>query len=184
MSRLACLAKGKMNRGNDRVDSFALSTPIMMVDAIALVMALEQSRAHEVRDCPAHIGPPGMQQPRTNLIGHDLLCSRMIGRQGPIALEVAPNLSDHRTPSAIAMRHRQQGPAQPVPDRNCAAIVLNIRTGTRGTTSRARDQVEYHEGVTRPGRHPRQPFQDGRQVEMFVIGRYARQQPKSMIKNT
>ncbi len=95
MSWLAGLAKGLMNRRDDRVDGLALRTPIAMVDAIALVMALEHSGAHEVRYCPAHIVPPGMQQPRTNLIGHELLCSRMVGPQGPVALEVAPNLTCH-----------------------------------------------------------------------------------------
>ena len=48
MSLLADLSKGQVNRRDNRIDGLTLSTPIAMVDAIALVMALEQSRAHEV----------------------------------------------------------------------------------------------------------------------------------------
>lgn len=91
-----------------------------------------------------------MQQPLADLLGHDLICSRLVGGQGSLVLGVAPNLINDCAPSAIAMRHRQQSIAQPIPDRNRAAIVFDIRTGTRRTTSSPRDQVQHYEGVPRP----------------------------------
>lgn len=130
----------------DRIDRFTLRAPVLVVDPISLIMAADQSGSNEIRDSAADVGTPRMPKAGTNLFSDHLFRQPLVGRQHTFTEKFGAHLIDHSDAARIALCHWHQGIAQPVPDRDRSAVLAHIRAGAVALASRARDQVEDHEG--------------------------------------
>lgn len=144
-----------------------------MIDPITLVMAMEQSGPDKIRNSTTDIGPPRMQEAIADFGRNDVSGGIGVRRKQAFAGKITTYLVDNCPTTNIALRHRQKGAAEPVPDWNCTAILVHVRACATGSPSRAGNQVQNHERVARPGRNAGKPLENRRQVQAILIFRQA-----------
>lgn len=104
-----------------------------MINAVTLIVAVDEPSPDKIGDRAADIGPPRMQKTLANLVRNTLLGSGGIRRQHALVLEVAADLIDNRPAADIALRHWNQGVTEPIPlqDRRQIERLIIGRRGYR-----------------------------------------------------
>ncbi|WP_340318061.1 hypothetical protein [Rhizorhabdus argentea] len=150
---VACQRQSHIRRY--RINGFALRAPIGMIDAVALIMAVQQSGAYKVRYRPAHIRPTGSQDARLDLL--ILLLSQIarIFRGVSVCHQLRPDRCNHGRAATVAIGQRRQCPAKPVAYRNLVGFASDIRSETAILSCRLRDQVEDEQHISRTFRYLR-----------------------------
>lgn len=118
-----------------------------MIDAISLIMAMQQSRAYKVRYRAANIRPTGSQDARLDLL--ILLLSQIarIFRRVSLCHYLRPDPCNHGRTATIAIGQRRQCLAEPVAYRNLVGFTSDIRSETAILSCGLRNQVEDEQHI-------------------------------------
>lgn len=157
--------KGSPSFMGDGVDGLPLRAAILMVDPIALVMALYETGAHKIRDRPADVASAGTTNPGAHFLVDDARRAGGIGGKRLPALEVAPDGIDNREPSCIALGHGHKGIAKPIANRHMTIGLPDIGTSAVRRTRRLRDEAQDHIGIARTPRDEGKPCEQGWKVQ-------------------
>lgn len=170
-ARLAVLAESSPSLTSDGVDRFPPGAAIVMIDPIALIMALYEACSYEVRYGPADVAPAGTANARPHFCIDDARRGGCIGGKRMPAFKVAPYSLDNRAPTCVTLSHGYQSVTEPIANRHMTIGILDIGTGAVGCACCLRDQIENHVGVARTPRDGGEPFEQGREVHHLLVGR-------------
>ncbi len=110
----------------DRVDSLALGTAVVMVDAVALIVPPHEAGPDEFRNRSAHVRAPGETDSLLNLRGDQLFGGGYVGWKLIALLELRSNFPCDRKTAGIPPGDRSEGIAEPVPHRHLAVPVTDV----------------------------------------------------------
>jgi hypothetical protein len=96
--------QGTLNGWNDRIDGLALGAAIGMIDAVALIVAVDEPGPDKIGDRAADIGAPRIQKALANLVGNALFGRGGVRRQHALTLKIAADLIDNSPTADIALR--------------------------------------------------------------------------------
>jgi hypothetical protein len=152
-SKVACQCQTHIRC--DGINRFALGTSIRMIDAVTLVMAMQQSSTHQVRYRSANICPAGSKDTRLNLL--ILLLSKIVfGFRGfRLCQQLRADRCNHSRTTTVAIGQRCQRLAEPVAYRNMVGFASDIRSKTAILSRGLRDQIEDQQHISRTFRHLR-----------------------------
>ena len=135
-----------------------------MIDAIALIMTLEQAGLDQFRGCTAEVGLARCAHPGAHFILHSRLVFHGVSAQPAVAAQLLPHSLHQRHPARIALAHRRQCVAQPVPQRHQSIFDPNHRPSAAVRSRHIGDQRQQHEGVARARAAMRQLIEQQRNI--------------------
>lgn len=77
---LCSFSKRSLYRGRNRIDRLSTGSAVFVVDAVALIVPMQQSSTNQIRHGTADVSAARMTKPRTHLVSNHLLCASYIGR--------------------------------------------------------------------------------------------------------
>lgn len=119
-----------------------------MIDAVPLIMAMQQSGPYKVRYRPTNIRPTGSQDARLDLL--ILLLSQIarIFRYFSLCHQLRPNRCNHGRSATVAIGERRQCLAEPVAYWDLVGFASDIRSETAILSCGLRDQVEDEQHIS------------------------------------
>lgn len=148
----------------DRIDGYALSAPIGMIDAVPLIMAMQQTSAYEVRYRSANVRPTGSQDARLNLLILLLSQFARIFQGVSLCHQLRADRFNHGCAATIAIGQRRQCLTEPVAYRNLVVgFASDIRSETAILSCCLRDQVEDEQHISGTFRYLRNALDKIRQ---------------------
>jgi len=132
-----------------RIDGQALGAAIFMIDAIAPIMALDQTRAYQLGYSPADGGHSGFPYAIANRRIDNAIRFHGISWQFARGGQCRPHLLRRRTTLRMPRSAGRNCPGEPLPDRHQPFTIADERPRLAIGPRNARNKVEDHEGVTR-----------------------------------
>ena len=132
---------------NQCIDGVALPAAVLMVDAIALIVAPQESCIHEFGNGTAEIAFARSTNARAHFLGDRPLCILRIAREHPASDEVFVDSVGQRRGTRAALGHWRERVAKPVAQRNKLVVPLDPGTGASVGPGDLGNQIEQHEGV-------------------------------------
>ena len=176
MQRIAATRRGGAREGASYsagygVDRLALRAAVLMIDPVALIMPLDEARTDELGDTVADIGLARRADALTHLVVDQLGGLIAIGGKHAPSAKLGSHAFGEPDALGIALAHRRQCVAQPVTQRHWPAAGGNEGPGAARGAACLCDQVEDHEGVTRPQRCLGENFQQRWEIGGALVHR-------------
>ena len=167
--------------GQQGINGLPLGAPVEMIDTIALIVPLHQSRLHQIRDRSADAAPCGLAQP---VLHHfvQYLVDRW-NRQSIVPLQINTKPFTDRLPPVVPLRHRDHGLSQPVSHRYRYTVMDDVRTRDALFIGRLSDQIEYDKGISWAPRGFHDPLGDRWHFQSSLFAR-ARLEEVRLVEHT
>ena len=127
---------------NQCIDGMALPAAVPVVDAIALIVAPQESCIHEFGNRAAEIAFARSSNARAHFLGDRPLCILRIAREHSASGEVSMDALGQGQVTRAALGHWRERVAKPVAQRNKLVAPLDPGTGAPVGTGDLRNQVE------------------------------------------
>ncbi|SEK04022.1 hypothetical protein SAMN05518849_13214 [Sphingobium sp. AP50] len=149
----------------DGVNSFTLSTPVGMVNPIALIVPTKKACLYQVGHRPANAGTAGADDAVLNLRNagaFEISCITPLSCGGH---HLSPYSFDKGHATAIAFGKRRQRLAQPIPNRYPPLFGMHMRPETSVRASLPGDKFQHQQGVARATRDRSDPIDKVRYLQ-------------------